>query len=191
MLMSLLIRYSPMASYFCLSIILPSTADPPPCTTLMWSSTWPPLTIPYTHHTISLAPHCRCGIWSTDHTVLFPIFSSFSVTRCTLSQANWSQAIMPCSQDLTICFTTHKPCAHFYLSFVFKTIVSNPKRRKFFPQNSDLVYSALLFHLALLCTFAQFCTLTPSRTFTLHHLTLPAIMLGADPLPPNHTLRAP
>ena len=129
----------------------PSTADPLPCTTPTWSSvrpvqtfTWPPSTIPYTHHTISLAPHCRFGIWPMDHMVLFPIFSSFSVTHCALLRADWSQAIVLCGQDLIICFTAHEPCAHFSLSFVIKPLVSTLKRRKFFPQNSDLVHSALL-----------------------------------------------
>ena len=119
----------------------PSTADPPTCTMPMWPSTWSPSTIPYTHHTFGLAPHCRFAIWPMDHIVLF-IFSFFSVTWCVLSWTNWSQAFMSCSQDLTICFATHEPCAHFYLSFVFKTLVSTPKTRKFFPQNSDLVCSA-------------------------------------------------
>ena len=167
-----------------------------PSVQLVWRFTQPPLTVPYTHRTISPAPHCRFGIWPMDHVVLFPIFSSFSVSRCALSWTDWSQAITPHGQDLTICFTAHEPCACFYLSFVFKTLVSTLKRKKFSPQNSDLVHSAWSFLLAPLCTFALLCTsnlphaLILSQTFTLHHLALPAIMLGDCPLPPYHTLRA-
>ena len=58
-----------------------------------------------------------------DHTVLFPIFSSFSVTQCALLQADQSQAITPHGQGLTIYFTTQEPCAHFtyhlYLSLLY------------------------------------------------------------------------
>ena len=171
----------------------PST-DPLSHTTLMWPSVqlmWPSqpsLTIPYTHRTISLALCCRFGIWPMDHTVLLPIFSSFSVTQCALLWANWSQAITLCGQGFTTCFAAHKPCAHFCLSFVFKTLVSTPNRRKFFPQNSDLVRSAWLFCLTPLHTFALLCTsnsphtLVPSQTFAFHCLTLPAIMLGDRPV---------
>ena len=101
----------------------PSTADPPTCTTLMQPSTrlvQLPSTIPYTHHTIGPAPHCRFGIWPTDHTVLFPIFSFFSVTWCVLLWASWSQVITLCSQDFIMCFTAHRPCAHFtYLRLLY------------------------------------------------------------------------
>ena len=123
-------------------------------------------TTPYTHHTI-LAPHCRFGIWPTDHVVLFPIFSSISVTQCILSWANQSQAIAPRGQGLTICFTTHKPCAHFYLSFVFETLVPW-KRRKFFPQNSDLSLFCLII---LPCSTSYLC-LTSYIWFTLHSHTI-------------------
>ena len=104
----------------------PSTADPPTCTMLMQPSTrltWSPLTIHYTHCTISPAPCCRLSIWPTYHIVLFPILSSFSITQHILLQASQSQAITLHGQDLTICFTTHKPCAcftyHLYLKLLY------------------------------------------------------------------------
>ena len=119
----------------------PSTADPPTCTMLMQSSTrltWSPLTIHYTHCTISPAPCCRLSIWPTYHIVLFPILSSFSITRCVLLWANWSQAIALCGQDLTICFITHKPCACFIYYLYLKLLYLLPKNRKFFPQEFRL-----------------------------------------------------
>ena len=66
----------------------PSTADPPTCTMPTWPSAWlarSPLTIPYTHCTIGLAPYCRSSKWPTDHVVLFPFLSSFSITWRVLS----------------------------------------------------------------------------------------------------------
>ena len=128
-LMSLLFRYSPIPSYFFLFIIflpLPILHHTPCQHNLphnLCKPSWSPLTIPYTHHTIGSAPHCRFGIWPTDHTAWFSISSSFSVTWCALSWANWSQAIAPCGQGLITCFTANEPCAHFCLSFVFKPLV--------------------------------------------------------------------
>ena len=158
----------------------PSTADPLTCTTPMQPSVqlaWSPSTIPYTHCTIGPAPHCRFAIWPMDHIVLFPIFCSFSITWRVLLWTYQSQVITPHSQDLTICFTAHKPCAHFTYHLYLKLLYLLQKRRKFFPQNWDLVHSALSFHLTLLWTFALLRTfnsphtLAPSWTFALNHLT--------------------
>ena len=162
----------------------------------MWL-TWSPLTIPYTHRTISLAPHCRSSIWPMDHIVLFPFLSSFSITQLILLWADRSQAIALHGQDLTICFTTHKPCACFTYHLYLKLLYLLQKRRKSFPQNSNLVHSALLFCLIPFHTSTQFhtsnslCTLAPSWTLALHCLALLTVMLGDHPLPPDCTLRAP
>ena len=83
--MRLFIWYSPIPSYFCLFIIfLPplSLCHAPHWCNLLHDScelSQPPSTIPYTHHTISPAPCFRFGIWLMDHTVLFPISSSFQL----------------------------------------------------------------------------------------------------------------
>ena len=62
----------------------PYTADPPTCTTPMrpsptfvWTFTQSPLTIPYTHHTISPVPCWRPPIWPMDHIVIFSFLSLF------------------------------------------------------------------------------------------------------------------
>ena len=84
-LMSLPIRYSPMAFYFRFSIIfltpqvlrhllrrhdlLRPSREPSPSSP----------TIPYTHRTIGPVPHWRPLIWPMDHIVTFPIFSFFSL----------------------------------------------------------------------------------------------------------------
>ena len=119
----------------------PSTADPPTCTTLMQPSTrlvQLPSTIPYTHHTIGPAPCCRPSILPMDHIVLFPFFSSFSITQCVLSWPTRSQAIIPCGWDLTICFTVHEPCARFPYCLYLKLLYLLQKKKEVFPQNSDL-----------------------------------------------------
>ena len=70
----------------------PYTADPLTCTTPTWPSatfTWTfvqsPLTIPYTHGTISPVPHRRPPIWPTDHIVIFSFLSLFSFTQPDMS----------------------------------------------------------------------------------------------------------
>ena len=99
----------------------------------------------------------------------------------------------------------------FYLSFVFKTSVSTPKKKEVFPQNSDLSSLCLIvsfrsiFAPLHLCTFALLRTPTP---FTLlHHSEPPShttshslilrqetISLLQNHTPQNHigfTLRSP
>ena len=120
----------------------PHTTDPLTCTTPRLARTfaWSPLTIPYTHHTIGLAPCCRSFIWLTDHIVLLSFLSSFSITWHILLWADWSQAITPCGQDLTICFAAHKPCAHFIYHLYLKTLVSTLKKKEVFPQELRLKF---------------------------------------------------
>ena len=104
----------------------PYTTDPPTCTMPTQPSTiftWSPSTIPYTHPTIGLVPCQRPPIWPMDHIVIFSFLSLFSFTQHVLSWPDRSQVIAPHGWDLTICFTTHKPCAcftyHLYLRLVY------------------------------------------------------------------------
>ena len=61
----------------------------------------------------------------------------------------------------------------FYLSFVFKTFVSTPKKKEVFPQNSDLSSSRLIVSLRSVFAPLCLCTFTLSHTSeTLHHITL-------------------
>ena len=175
------------STFYC----FPYTTDPPTHTTQMWPSmifTQSPLTIPYTHHTISPVPHRRPPIWPTDHIVIFSFLSLFSFTRCILLQPNQSQVITPHSQDLTIHFTTHKPCAHFTYHLYLILLYLLWKRRKFFPRTQTQVHFVSLFHLAPSHTFALFCTITPSRTFILHSLILrqETISLLSNHTPQSH-----
>ena len=147
-----------------------------PSTNFVWS----PLTIPYTHHTISLVPHRRPPIWPMDHVVIFPFLSLFSFTQCILSQRNQSQVMALHGQDLTICFTTLAPCAHFTYRLYLRLCIYSEKEGSF-PQNSNLVLS---FHLTpsrtfiLFCTSDVLCTIAPSQTFVLHHFALLDTMSG-------------
>ena len=148
--MSFLIRYSPMTSYFCLSIIF-----------------LPP---PILHH----AP-CRCDLLC-DHHRLYHIPITLSAQHHIVDSAYdlWTTLFyfpfsvpfllpnMPCHG-----LTSHNPLHHvvrtlpsvsphtnlvliFTYCVYLKLLYLPWKRRKFFPQNSDLVHSALLFHLTLL-----------------------------------------
>ena len=118
--MSLLIWYSPIPSYFhlfitlLLSLILHHAPHQWNLPHDLHKPLWPPSTIPYTHCTTSPAPHFRFDGWPMYHTALFP----FWVTQCTLSQA-----IMLHGQGLITSFTAHETCARFSLSFVFKLLV--------------------------------------------------------------------
>ena len=143
--------------------------------------------------TISLAPQCRSFIWLMDHVVLFSFLSSFAITQWVLLWPGQSQAIAPHGQDLTICFTTHGPCASSIYHLYLRALISTPTKRRSFTPEFDLVHSALLFHLVPPHTFALLCTSASPRAlapFPTLHFTLPVIMLGTDPLPPNCTIRA-
>ena len=115
----------------------PYTADPPTCTMPMWpfvTFAQSPLTIPYTHCTIGLVPCRRPPIWPMDHVVIFSFLSLFSFTQHILSWPNRSQVITPPGWDLTICFATHKPCAHSTYCLHLRLLYLLWKRRKFFPR---------------------------------------------------------
>ena len=79
-----------------------------------------------------------------DHIVTFSFLSLFSFTRCILLWPNQSQIITPCNRDLTICFAAHEPCACFTYCLYLRLLYLLQKRRKFFPQNSDLSSSHLI-----------------------------------------------
>ena len=152
----------------------PYTTDPPTCTTPTWPSTifvWTftqsPLTIPYTHCTIGLAPCWRPPIWPTDHIVPFSFLSLFSITQCVLSWPNWSQVITLCDWDFTIHFAAHKPCACFTYHLYLRLLYLLRKTRKFFPRTQTQDHFALLFCLALSHTFTHLCTSDPLCTIAL------------------------
>ena len=81
-------------------------------------------------------------------------------------------------------FCRTRTLCSFYLSIVFKTFVSTPKKNEVFPQNSDLSSSRLIISLRSvfaplhLCTFVPSHTsetlrrIAPSRTSVSHHFAL-------------------
>ena len=180
-----------------------------PSPTIVQTFTWSPSTIPYTHHTISPAPHWRPPIWPTDHVVPFSFLSFFSIIRRVLSWPNQSQVITLCDWDLTIRFATHEPCAHFTYRLYLRLLYLLQKNKGSFPPELRLKFvsshrSALL----RLRTFAPSPYLIlpkpfavshhpepPSRT-TSHSLILrqETISLLQNCTPQNHigfTLRSP
>ena len=137
--MSLPIRYSPMTFYFRLSIIFftPQILQHAPH---QCNPSQPSREGSCDHHQlypIPIAPSVRYHIGGLPYylwtTLLdFSFLSLFSFIQCILSQPDQSQVIALHSWDLTICFAAHEPCAHFYLSFVFKTFVSTLKNKEVF-----------------------------------------------------------
>ena len=135
--MSLPIIYPPMPSYFQLSIIFltPQILQHPP----HWHNLLQPvheslLTIPYTslHHQPSTTS--ETSHMTYDHIVIFSFLSLFSFTRCILLRPNRSQVVTPCDRDLTICFTTHEPCACFTYHLYLRLLYLLWKTRKFSPE---------------------------------------------------------
>ena len=168
----------------------PYTAGPPTSTALTWPSltitqafVQSPSTIPYTHCTISPVPCRRLLIWPMDHIVTFSFLSLFSFTWCSLSRPDWSWVIALHDRDLTICFATHEPCAHFTYHLYLRPLYLLQKRRKFSPElrlkfiSSRLIVSlcfafAPLLYLVLLTPFALLRHTEPSPCTTPHPLIL-------------------
>ena len=135
--MSLPIRYSPMTSYFRLFIIFltPQILQHAPhqCN-LPWPSC--------DHHRlypIPIAPSVQYHIRDLPYDLcttlcIFSFLSLFSFTWHILLWPGQSQVTTPHDQDLTICFTTHKPCAHFTYHLYLRLWYLLQKRRKFFPR---------------------------------------------------------
>ena len=204
-----------MASDFRLSIIFSYTADPPtstaptqPSLTITQTFMRSPLTIPYTHCTIGLVPHQRPSIWPTDHIVTFSFLSLFSFTWHILSQPDQSQVVTLCDRDLTICFTTHEPCACFTYHLYLRLLYLLRKIRMFSPELWLKFISSHCFTLLCLCTFTPSLYLILPTCFTLLHRTEPpscttshslilcqeTISLLPNRTPQNHighTLRSP
>ena len=141
-----------------------------------------------------------------DHIITFSFLSLFSFTWRILSQSDQSQIIAPRDQDLTICFAAHELCAHFTYCLYLGLLYLLWKRRKFFPQNSDLSLFCLIvllrstfapsLYLILPIPFALSHHPEPSSRTTLHSLTLrqETISLLPNRTPQNHigyTLRSP
>ena len=162
-LMSLPIRYSPMAFYFWLSIVfhtlqvfrhLPH-----------WRDLLRPLRNRYRLYPIPIAPSVRyhAGDLSYDlqtTSLHFP-FLVFSL------YPTHSSVVRPIADHRTArsgsYHTFHRTWAlcSFYLSFVFKTFVSTPKKKEVFPQNSDLS------SLCLIISFRSIFTPSHLHTFAL------------------------
>ena len=158
----------------------PYTADPltstmpmQPSPTIAWRFTWSPSTIPYTHCTIGSVPHRRPSIRPMDHIVTFSFLSLFSFTQCILSRPDWSQVITLHDRDLTICFATHKPCAHFTYHLYLRLLYLLQKRRKFSPELWLKFISSHCFTLLCLHTFAPSLYLVLPTPFALSHHTEP------------------
>ena len=186
----------------------PYTADPPTCTTPMRpfvTFAQSPLTIPYTHRTISPVPRWRPPIWPTNHIVIFFFLSLFFFTWHILSWPDQSQVIAPRSRDFTICFAAHKPCACFTHHLYLRLLYLLWKTRKFSPElrlkfilsyHFTLLRLAPSLYFALLTHFALSHHTKPSSCTTLHSLILhqETISLLSNHTPQSHiehTLRSP
>ena len=187
-LMSLLIRYSPMASYFCLSIIflpLQILHHGPHQHDLPHDHHWLcpiPIALLAQHHVVDLAYDLRTMLFYFPFLVPFQLPDAPCCGLTSHKPSHHMVRTLPSGSlhtNLVLIFTYH-----LYLKLLYLP----QKRRKFFPQNSDLVHSAWLFCLTPLHTFALLCTsnsphtLVPSQTFAFPCLTLPAIMLGDRPV---------
>ena len=120
-------------------------------------------------------------LWTTSLHFPFLVFSLYPMH---------SSAVWPIADHHTArsgpyhMFCHTRTLCSFYLSFVFKTFVSTPKKKEVFPQNSDLSLSCLIvsphsiFTPLHLCTFAlshtskTLCCIAPSWTSVLHHFAL-------------------
>ena len=188
--MSLPIRYSPIAFYFRLSIVF---LTPQILRHLLhWRDLLQPSckpsrslpTIPYTHHTIGPVPRRRPSIWPMDHIVTFSFLSLFSFIRRILLWPDRSQVITPCSQDLTIHFTTHEPCARFTYCLYLRLLYLLQKRRKFSSELRLKFISSHHFTSLHLRTFTLSCTPNTLRLTALywtsisHHFALLDTMSG-------------
>ena len=111
-----------------------------------------------------------------DHIVTFPFLS--------LLWLDQSQIVAPHDQDLTICFAAHEPCARFTYRLYLRLCIYSEKKKKVFPQHSDLSSSCLIIPLHSvfaplhLCTFAlshtsnTLCFIAPYQTSVSHYFAL-------------------
>ena len=211
MVMSLPIRYSPMAFYFRLSIVF---LTPQVLQHLLHRCDLlqPSREPSRNHHRLYPIPitplvqyHIRDLSYDLRTTSLhFP----FLLTRRILLRSDQLQIVAPRDWDLTICFAAHKPCVHFAYRLYLRLLYLLRKRRKFSPEFRLKFVSSHCFTSLCLCTF------TPSLYFVLptpfallHHseppsctishpliLHLETISLLQNRTPQNHigfTLRSP
>ena len=184
--MSLPIRYSPMAFYLLFSLHRRSSDIY--CADATFSDLRTNLCDRYRLYPIPIAPSVRYHVGDLSYdlqttSLHFP-FLAFS------PDLTHSSTVQPIAEHRTArsgpyhtLRRTQTLCS-FYLSFVFKTFVSTPKKKEVFPQNSDLSSSRLIVPLRSvfaplhLCTFAlshtseTLCRIAPSRTSISHHFTL-------------------
>ena len=200
-----------MPSYFRLSIIFltPQILQHPLCWCDLLQPSCKPLhdhhqLYPIPHRTIGLVPCQRPPIWQTM-LLYFSFLSLFSFIWRVLSQPDQSQVITPCGWDLTICFATHEPCAHFTYHLYLRCLYLLQKRSKFSPELRLKFVPSYCFtslHLApslyftLLTHFALLHHTKPSSRTTSHSLILrqETISLLLNHTPQNHighTLRSP
>ena len=196
-LMSLLIRHSPMASYFWLSIIFltPQILWHAPCwCDLLWHSCKPS----HDHHwlyPIPITPLAWYHIEDLPYDLqtmlfLFSFLSLFSITWHILLWPDRSQAIAPCGQGLYHLFHCTQTLCSFYLSFVFMTFVSTLKKKEVFPQNSDLSSFHLIaspYSISYLHPHSHYQLSSLYCTIPNPYFTLLDTMSGDHPLLPNHT----
>ena len=189
----------------------PYTADPLTCTMLMQPYTtfaWSPSTIPYTHCTISLAPHCRSFIWLMDHIVLFPFLVPFLLPNMSCHGLTDHKPLHHMVRTFTIHFTTHEPCAHFTYHLYLRLLYLLWKKRMFSPELRLKFISSHCFTLLHLRTFVSSLYFILPTPFILSHHSEPlshtisyslilrqeTISLLQNCTPQNHiwyTLRSP
>ena len=211
-LMSLPIRYSPMAFYFWLSIIFHALQ-------VLWHllhqrdllrPSHKPLCDRYRLYPIPIAPLVRYHVGDLSYdlrttSLHFPflVFSPY---------LTHSFAVRPITDRRTArlgpyhMFCRTRTLCSFYLLFVFKTFVSTPKNKEVFLQNSDL--SSLCLIVSLHSILAPLLYLVLPTPFTLSHRSKPpscttshslilrqeTISLIQNHTPQNHigfTLRSP
>ena len=69
----------------------------------------------------------------------------------------------PTNHRLSHCVIKTQTLCSFYLSFVFKTFVSTPKKKEVFPQNSDLSSSRLIVSLRSVIAPSHLCSTSYPR----------------------------
>ena len=140
-----------------------------------------------------------------DHVVIFSFLSLFPFTQCILSWPDQSQVITLHGRDLTICFATHEPCAHFTYHLYLRLLYLLQKTRKFSPElrlkfvlshHFASLHLAPSLYLVLSTHFALLHHTEPPSCTTSHFLILcqETISLLSNCTPQNHigyTLRSP
>ena len=169
MVMSLPIRYFPMAFYFWLSIVFhtPQVLRHLPHRRDLLRPSRKPSRDRYRLYPIPIAPSVRYHVGDLSYdlqttSLHFP-FLSFS------PYPTHSSAVRPITERRTAhsgpyhTFRRTRTLCSFYLSFVFKTFVSTLKNKEVFPHNSDLNSSCLIVLLRSVITPSHLCSTSYPR----------------------------